>query len=410
MKICGIIAEYNPFHNGHAYQIQKLREQGITHIVAVMSSNFVQRGEAAVLDKYTRAKTAIINGVDLVLELPLPYCASTAQKFAFGGVSVLEKIGCVDYLGFGCEHDNINDLQVIANFVCTEKSDKALRDSLASGLPYAMARNAVVFNYLGAKYSSLMHMPNNILAIEYLRSMRMLRSKIEPLPVLREGAAHDNIDPVGNFASASLIRSAILASRFETMTKYLPENVYEIIKNEIAEKRCPATIFNCERTVLSKMRALSAEDFLKIPDVSEGLEHRIFESVKKSTNIPNLIINIKTKRYTHSRIRRIVLHSFLGVTRKDFVPIRAARVLAIGERGAEILSRAKKTSMINIYSNYSQVSHLTEPAKRLNRIEDRAYDLFGLCTPKVQPSNLNKTMKIVTLEERENEEENEIII
>jgi len=404
MKICGIIAEYNPFHNGHAYQVEQLRAQGFTHIIALMSSNFVQRGEAALLSKHRRALAAICSGVDLVLEFPLPYCASTAQKFASSGVDILEKLACIDGIGFGCEHNNMEKVRELCKFLDSDKLDKIIKDSLATGITYAKARHRAVLDVMGLEYANLIAEPNDILAVEYIRALTKIKSKIVPVPILRTGVSHDSREPSGNIASASFIRSALLNGQLETIEKYVPGDSYRIIAADVKRKRCPATLNNCERAVLCKLRELTDEQYPLIPDFSEGLENRIQDKVKSSHTIIKLIDSVKTKRYTHARIKRIILHSFLGITKSDFAPITSVRILGLGDKGEELVSLISKKSKLAVYGKYNEVKFLDENSRRIFELEDHAYDLFSLCTPRVMPCNQNKTNRIVSLRENEKNE------
>ena len=390
MKTGGIVAEYNPFHNGHAYQIAKVREAGFTHIAAVMSGNFVQRGEAAIAGKFARARMAVQGGVDLVLELPLPYCAATAQKFAWGGVRILHGLGCADALAFGCENDDTQALLTLAEFLSGGKADSAIQSALESGVTYAAARQAAVEHTIGKEYSELLNKPNNILSVEYLQALVRLKSPIKPLPILRKGCGHDSQSASGNFASASLLRTRIQEGEWDKIKPYVPESVYGELRELARKGMLTAGFGRCDRAVLSRLRTMTLEDFRQLPDISEGLEHRIFQKVKEAVSVEDLIASVKTKRYTHARLRRIVLCAFLGITAADFHPLTAARVLAMNSKGAEII---KQASGITLFASAHEAQGLDSSAQAILRLEDKAFDLFGLCTPAIQPCGKNRTHK-----------------
>lgn len=305
MKIAAVIAEYNPFHNGHKYHIEKTRQiTGADVIVVIMSANFVQRSEPALFSKEVRTKMALSCGADIVLELPSRNVLQTAEKYAESAVTIANAIHA-DFLSFGSECGNIDALTKIAKYTVSDEFNVEIKSKLQSGISFSAARQAVLDEY-DLKISEIGKMPNNILGIEYIKAIEKLNSSIKPVTVQRIGAGHDSVDE-NMFSSASLIRSKI--NNGEDVSEYVPREVFEIIKEE--------NTFNYEmfdRTVLSSLVLSDLEKLSSIRDVSEGLEYRIVDNLKNSASVGELIDNIKTKRYTHSRLRRIVLSNYLGLT------------------------------------------------------------------------------------------------
>lgn len=350
----GIVCEFNPFHKGHKYLIDTVKATG-NNVICVMSGNFVQRGEFAVYDKFTRAAEAVKNGADLVLELPCAYSLMSAQGFAKNAVRILECTNAVDALAFGAECDDITELKKAASLV--KEKDAEIKEMLKKGISYPAARREAVG-------SPLLDTPNNILAIEYLTY-----TKLECKAVKRIGLGHDTDDV--NY-SASAIRSRL--------------NTDEI-----------CSLQNCERAVLAKLRGMTAQDFLKIEDVSEGLENRICEAIKTSLSLNELYDNIKTKRYTHSRIRRIILKAYLSVTREYTFDAPYIRILAFNESGRQILADMKKSAELPIISRYADISRLDENGRRLFELECNTTDLYNLGYKKALPCGTEQKSSVIII-------------
>ncbi len=287
MTVVGIIAEYNPFHAGHALHIRETRRRlGDCAVVAVMSGNFVQRGECAVFDKWTRARTALEGGADLVLELPTVWAASSAERFAQGAVDLLEAAGVVTHLSFGSECGDVDRLQRVAACLDGPRYPDALRRFLDAGLPFAACRQAAVGELLRPELADLLSGPNNNLGIEYIRALNAVKSEIQPVTVPRAGAAHDGGGHPA-YPSASFLRERLLAGDLPA------EN--------------PACLGYGERGALAVLRTMGEEDFAALPDCGEGLSHRIYQAVRRGRTLEEIYDLAKTKRYAHSRIRRAVL-------------------------------------------------------------------------------------------------------
>lgn len=387
MKIAGVVAEYNPFHNGHKYQIEQMRKNGVTHVVAVMSGNFVQRGEFAIASKWLRAKTAVMNGVDLVVELPSPYALLSAQGFAQSAVYILNALGCVDELFFGCECGDVDRITKISSAMLTDEFSLKLSLALSGGISYPSAVEKAVCEIIGEEYQGELKSPNNLLATEYVKALIEMHSKIEPKAIERVGVLHDSDTANGEFMSASAIRKNLINQGVETVNDFVPESAYKEILSEITNGKLPCDHSKLELAFLTKLRALKPEDFRKIPDVSEGLENRISDAVKSSCSVNEIIEKIKTKRYTHSRIRRIILRSFLGLTSEYSTPNPPyARVLALNERGREIIKKAKNNSLIPIITKSAHIPKLDDNfAKMIFSKENELTDIFSLSYPEISP-------------------------
>lgn len=352
--ITGIICEFNPFHSGHKYLIDTVR-QNSDGIVCVMSGNLVQRGEFAVYDKFTRAKTALENGADLIIELPCAYSTLSAGGFAKYAVQILEASGVVDEIAFGAECDNIDKLKETADKI--QKCDSLIKEKLAGGLSYPAARKAAV-------NSDILDTPNNILAVEYIR-----QTKLPCRAIKRIGKGHDTDDTE---YSASAIRDGLSL-----------ENI--------------CSLKNCETAVLAKLRTMRCEDFLKLDDVSEGLENRIVDAVRTSVSLEEIYDKIKTKRYTHSRIRRIILRAYLDIT-KDFTSdVPYIRILGFNRKGQDIASLMKKNANLPIISRYSDVKELSEKGRRLFDLECKCTDLYNLGYKKPLPCGTEQRSKVIIL-------------
>lgn len=391
MKIGGIIAEYNPFHNGHRYQIEQFKlKHNITHLVVVMSGNFVQRGDVAIIDKFKRSKMAIQGGADLILELPVCYALSTAEYFALGGIYLLNSLGCVDTLSFGSSSD-IDTLTKISKLSNELRNSNEVLELMNNGLtfPNALAKVVSTLNY---DYSNVLGEPNNVLGLEYIRALNRLHSNIEPTTLVRKNVQHNSTAPLDNFASASYIRNEILKGA--NVSKLMPN--YDIItSNDIH------SIESLERVILYKLRCTSIEELQSTFDVSHGLEHRILQATKKSTSLNDLLFNIKSKRYTLARIRRIVLNVLLGITKQDISTMPPyARILAMNTKGTEILSIAKKRASIPIGTSLAKLEKISTECKKVATLESKSTDIYELSSNKSISCGTDYTHKIELIKKR----------
>ncbi len=390
MQVAGIIAEYNPFHNGHAYHIAQTRRAGATHIMAVMSGNFVQRGEPAVLEKRARAEMALLGGADLVLELPMPWCCARAQDFARAGVTLLHATGCVQTLAFGSECGDIERLQHAARALDTPQLRECLRDFLAQGLPLAAAREKAAAQCLGEKAASLLRGANDALALEYLRALEHVHSPIRPLAIRRAAAAHDSAGMSGGFCSASHLRSLLLQGN-PAWSGAMPAQAVEILLREMAAGKAPICYPVLETAILAQLRRMTPEDWAALPDISEGLEYRLYRAARYAASLEEFFIAAKTKRYTHARIRRLALHAFLGVTREAMrLSPPYLRVLGFNERGQELLRRMRNTATLPVLMRASELRRLSSDAHYIYQLNAQTTDLFALAMPHKQPCGLEQ--------------------
>lgn len=404
MKSTAIISEYNPFHNGHKYLIQKSRENGSTHIIAIMGGNFLQRGNCAVLDKYNRAKAAVLGGVDLVIELPQIYAAASAEKFAFGAVQTLDKCGCVDELAFGAECGDISMLKRAVNIITQSGEVETLcKQYLKQGYSHPRAMQAAVedVSQSSDNISDILRNPNNTLAIEYIKALDNINSNINPFAVERVGAMHGSMQTDNEFASASAVREMILKGD-SSYKKFIPDTTEEIISECITLGECPTEFKNNERGIMTVLRRMTAEDFANIPDVTEGLENRLVKAVRENNSVSDIIAAVKCKRYTHARLSRIIACAYLGIT-KDISSLepKYIRVLAFNDRGTEILKLMKKSASLPvIMSPAKDMKKLDDMGKKIFEIDLRASDLYGLLTPNVQRCG-NDFYKAMVINNRE---------
>ncbi len=390
MKVSGVICEYNPFHNGHQYHIQKTRENGATHIVAVMSGNYVQRGDVAIIDKFERARAAVRCGVDLVIELPVAYSLSGAEVFARGAMFILNSMGCIDEVSFGSESGDINKIlsAVQASLVCAQSQE--LKSLLDSGVSYPSAMQALAEKNYGKQVADVFQWPNNLLAIEYIKAISYLNSKITPFTIARKNAGHDQPEVVCNFASASFIRQNVKENAYVDL---MPPVMYEALADAVKTGKT-ASFANLEKAIMYKMRMMTPSQIRDVPDVGQGLEHRIYEARTAST-VQEMMEMIKTKRYTMSRIRRILLNALLGITRDDLTtPPVYGRILAINDRGTDILSVAKGRSRIPFSTSLAKLGEINAVTRRAAELEALSTDIYSVAMDKIQPVGMDYRTKI----------------
>ena len=391
MNIGGVIAEYNPFHAGHQYQLDQMRKNGIDRTVVVMSGNFVQRGEVAIQSKFSRALAAVQGGADLVIELPAPFSLASAERFAHGGVYLLQALGCVGTLSFGCEDNDLHLLHEIVRILAHPGTDALIRAALESGVNYPAARGQAVQALLGSHARELLKKPNNILAVEYLKAAEKLNVPFEYLPILRKGAAHDSSGQLEGFSSASEIRRTLCAGTVPA-DGVLPEASRQSILQEMRAGRLPATTQQLERIILYVLRQSTVETLRRLPDVSEGLEGRILNAAKTSNSLPEVMETIKSKRYPLARIRRILMAALLGITREDLVLMPPyIRILACNTDGFEILREARTTARLPIVMRANDVRRLDSKSQEYFARECRFDGIYALACPTIQPCGLNQT-------------------
>lgn len=395
MKITGIVCEYNPFHNGHLHHLQKTRENGATHIAAVMSGNYVQRGDTAVLDKFTRAKLAIKGGADLVIEIPSVYSLASAEFYARGAVYLLDSLGCVDEISFGSEVGSVAELERAAEIADECSKSPELEEYLRNGMSYPNAINTMVYEKFGRKFGNrigdILASPNNVLAVEYLKAIKRFNSPIKPFTIQRKSAAHDSMTALDGIASASFIRKCMAEK--SDFSDLVPEYVGHAYTNARAEGKT-ADISNLERILIYKLRTSSPEELRRIPDVGQGLEYRILEAADKN-NLNEILTSIKTKRYTMARLKRILLNILIGITKSDLEILPPyGRILAVTERGRDILSKVKETGKIPFATSPAKLAKTSLEAERFTQIEGTASDIYALAQDKIGKGQSDYRAKI----------------
>lgn len=375
-RISAVICEFNPLHNGHAQLLQRMRENGTTHIVALMSGNFTQRGEPAAFDKMVRARAAIACGADLVAELPVSFACAGAERFARGGVLLSDSFGCIDELCFGSECGDIDLLNAAADAVSSPALGTSLKTNLDSGMTFAAARQRAVHELFGEKCACVLSDPNDILATEYIKAIRSAGSNIKPIAFLRQGAAHDSSIISGSITSAKNIRCMI--SNSEDYSRFIPDAAKEIYYGAKCFSGSGKAFSRLETSALYRLKTMSNDEIACLPDVSEGLENRFADAAIKASTLPELIDLIKTKRYTRSRICRIIMSAVLGIT-KDSLSERPEyiRVLCARKGGYEILRMAKGKSTLPVLSRKADVRSLDLSGKAAFELEERADMLYS---------------------------------
>ncbi len=358
MRVAAIIAEYNPFHFGHKYQLELVKQRAGAAVV-IMSGPFVQRGEAAVTDKWTRARDALNNGADLVIELPVIYALNSAREFASGAVELLDKTGVIDELCFGAETENAALLENAAELAEHEPPDVSakIKSLMAMGAAYPAAREKAFSGLIDEK---ILSQPNNILAVEYIRALKRIKSNIKPVPIRREGSGYHDIK-IDRFASASGIRARLFGG--EDISELLPEPRFDVYDTKMLDT-----------AVTARLRTITPAELSNINEVSEGLENRIIRAALEYSSITDIAEAVKTKRYTMSRIKRILLSSLIGIT-KELAKSRAGyvRVLGMTAAGAELLKKIKANGeVITKTADYKGHSPVFEA-------DIRAQNLFSLC-------------------------------
>ena len=404
--ILGIIAEYNPFHNGHLYHLLKSKEETKADgIIAVIGGNFTQRGEVSIVDKWTKAEMALANGADLVIELPTLYAISSAENFADGAIKILNSLKIVDYISFGTETEDMNKLNIIANALYNEpKEYKELLDkSLKMGKSFPKAREEAIVGYLNNKsYSSILSSPNNILGIEYLKSIKKHKSKIKPICIKRKDTGHLNLEYNGEIANATYIRELVKRNRMKDVKKFMTPSSYTIFVDELKKGHFVADISQFENIMIYNLRNMTTDQIANLPDVSEGLENLIKKAANSCNTIDEFINIVSTKRYTQTRIMRILLYSLLNITKKDMAISKKynpyIRVLGCNEKGKEMISQISKANqrakIVTSVKKFADDNNINKNLKLMMSKDIEATNVYTLAYARDSWSNLDFTKKV----------------
>ncbi len=405
-RVLGVIAEYNPFHNGHLYHIAKSKkETGAEHVIAVISGNFVQRGNTSIINKWKKARMALLNGVDLVLELPTVYSISSAENFAEGAIKIFNSLGIVDTISFGMETNDISTLNNIANVLYNEPKEyiTILSHELKKGNSFPKARENALMMYLNdiKRYANVLSGSNNILGIEYLKAMRKTKSTITPIGIKREKVLYNDKYIIDEFASATAIRKMLMTKQLNDISKVMPRNSYLLLGEELKEGHYVVDISRFEKEIIYTLRKMKVEDIAKLPDVSEGLENSIKNAADSCNTLEELINIIKTKRFTQTRIQRILLYALLGIDKKQMETSKKitpyVRVLGFNNKGKELISQMMKLNpKLNIVTSVKKYidSVANKNLKEMLEKDILSTNIYTLGYYSDSYSNLDYTNKI----------------
>lgn len=399
MTTVGIIAEYNPFHNGHAHQIRCLREKhDDVRIIAVMSGSFTQRGECAILTKWQRAESAVRNGVDLVVELPASYAVRSAQDFANGGVKLLNAMGVVDLLAFGAKNTDVDVLTTAATYADSDETQRQLHQEIQQGISYGAAlRRIMSQSPILCSHHDLLDDPNTLLALEYIRALKRTGSTIHPLPIQRTGAHHNSLEISSSIASGTAIRTILAKSsnNISEIETTVPKSTYDNLRRS----KFPHMEY-LFRLLLNKIHDASYSYISSIFGINEGLENRLMDAASKAASLEEFISLVSTKRYSHSRIRRIIFHLLCAINKEtiqlvDDTSPQYIRVLSFNERGRTILRELKTATPLPVITKFSDYfttydlhsDRKLSPLKQQLRLDVLSTDLQGLC---IEPPTLGR--------------------
>lgn len=383
MNILGIVAEYNPFHLGHLYHLQQAKKKiNPFATICILGSNFLQRGEPSLIDKWARTEIALKSGIDLVLELPVAFSSRSALHYATGSIESLHSTGILTHLAFGAETGNLHLLQKIAKFLNNEDEifKIHLDKYLTAGNSYPKARSLALKEVLTLNEEEILLLdnPNNILGLAYLRILDKLNSSIKPVIIKRKGTYHST-NPLEGFASATSIRK-LIKEKNSAWKQYVPDFSRDIIESEFSKGKGPVFLEDFEQSIFSTIRRSNPSELRRIIEVNEGLENRIFQYAEETGSILNLTEKLKTKRYTYTKIQRLLTHIYLNYEKSlDFTEPLYLRVLGFTPKGQEILKMMKKSAKLPIITKFTKgYDELNKKGKEMLDLEIRASDLYSL--------------------------------
>lgn len=389
LKVAGIICEYNPFHNGHMYQIEETRKVA-THIVCAMSGNFVQRGDFAIADKWTRAKAAVLCGADLVVEIPTPWACASAENFAKGGLSILSSLG-IDILSFGCENSNGDFLKRAAQTVDLPEVGALIKSKMSGGFTYPAALRSAVCETCGEETAKVFDAPNNTLAVEYIRQSKKLNLSVEYLPIKRIGAQHFDESVTGtDISSAAALRKEELAGKIE---RYIPREMFNELSLLEKQGLYPYKIENAQRVLLSSLRRMSVEEMVECVCDENGLAQRLYKASRCADSFETLIQSVKVRSVTLAAVRRAVISCFLKIPSSFSTSLPPyVKVLAMNRNGADIIKNS--ASELPIITRYSQVASLPNFGKSVYSLECSCTDLYSMFSKKISDCSREQTSPI----------------
>ncbi len=394
MKILGIIVEYNPFHNGHLHHLKVAKElTSSDFVIAIMSGNFVQRGEPSCIDKFSRTKIALEAGIDLVIELPTLFASASAEFFSFGAIKILSSLNSVDCICFGAETDDIQAMSNVADILLNQPEDftRALKQNLELGMSFPRARSLAL-----KEYSNILEQPNNILGIEYIKALKRLNSSIVPYAIQRKSVDHNSEYILDNITSATNIRKLLKSGQLEILKKVMPDYVYNIIsslypKNKICE------LNDFSHMLQYKLKSTNKNELKTIFGMIEGLENRLTSCASNYFNINEILDKLKTKRYTHTNLQRLLIHTILDIKTSDINNVihgndLYARVLGFKKESTELLRVITNNSSIPIITNINDFSK--ENNNEILRKELMWTDIYNL-TLGISTQNIELKEKMI---------------
>ncbi|MCX7708548.1 MAG: nucleotidyltransferase [Clostridia bacterium] len=419
MKVLGLIVEYNPFHNGHAYHLEEaVKLSGADYVVCVMSGNFIQRGEPAIVNKWARTQMALEAGVDLVIELPLVYAMGSAEYFAFGAVKLLDSLGVTDYLCFGSEHGSIEALESIADILINEPPayQEILKAQMNTGISYPSAREKALTEYcktmdLPAEIENIIGSSNNILGIEYLKALKKLSSRITPLTIQRVSNDYHTREITGSISSATAIRNHIKNNdssdfAFKQLKETLPTSIANILEKEFEAGRGPVFQDHFEAQIFVTLRKSPVSEIASLCYVAEGLENRLRKASEQSGTLEALIESVTTKRYPRTRVQRILFNALLGITTDEFNTFNSfggpqyIRVLGFNHRASSLMSQINKKASLPVIMKVADFKHSCNPLlKRMLEIESLATNIYVLAykNPEFRKAGQEFTQNIIRM-------------
>ena len=384
-----IASEYNPFHNGHLHHIEETRRNGADNVICIMSGNFVQRGTIAVAEKHVRAKSAILSGADLVIELPLKYAISTASYFADGFIKTAKATGLSGFISFGAK-DSIESLTKSSDIIFSKEAEEFANKCISEGISYPKAKSLYIEKNAPENLSKVLSDANNILALEYLRAKDRYFPEAGALAVERKGTMHDSDEIKDNITSAGNIRRILYGeiseedriNRIYEIQKLVPEAVFNELLTAFSSGQFPSSPESFDLIQFSRLLSLSKDDFQKLNNVTGGLENRITDGLSRCNSISELCDFVKSKVFTHSRLRQIMLSACLGITKEHLdAPLQYIRVLSFNDKGRALLNTMRKTASVPVITNISQADANNIPTATDVRADVLAGKLFNLCLP-----------------------------
>ena len=394
-KSVGIVAEYNPFHTGHRYQIDFLKKKGFENIIIAMSGSCVQRGEPALLSKFIRCEMALKNGADLVAEIPYPFSCRSAEGYAMAGMQTLKSMG-VDAVSFGSESGNTALLEEIADYLLSDEYENAMKEYLAENIPFASAREKAIFDRFDIN-RDIVSASNDILAVEYIKACRKLDWKPEFIAVKRVGAGYNTTEVKSGFASASGIRKMLSEYRQESALSFIPEESRELLARNMDRGSFFMDDDSFEKAVLFALQSKTAEDFVRIPDCNTELANSFEKAVCIASDFESLMNNLPTKRYTRARLKRIILAAFLNVYQNMPYDIQYIRILGFRTEKESVLKKISKECSLPVSHSAKILSEKSELCRKVVEAESRACDAQAIFSRISQQPRADYTSRIIKI-------------